>query len=93
MGKSLMFAEKYCLVVFKSTHHALAAEKALQEGGIDQVVIPTPKEISASCGLALKINPSDCLQTVSLLRSRGLADIKVYEVNTKEEPGLKLLEM
>lgn len=93
MGKSLMFAERYCLVAFKSTHHALAAEKALQEEDIDQVVIPTPQEISASCGLALKINPSDCPQTVSLLKNRGLADIELYEVNTNKEPRLKRLEI
>ena len=91
MVKSLMFAEKYCLIAFKSTHHALAAEKALESGLIEQVVIPTPKQISASCGLALKIYINDYPQAVYLLLERGLVDVEAYEVNSEDQPSYKRL--
>ncbi|MFZ3173233.1 MAG: DUF3343 domain-containing protein [Carboxydocellales bacterium] len=91
MAKSLMFAEKYCLIAFKSTYHALAAEKVLDIGLIEQVVIPTPKQISASCGLALKIYISDYPQAVSLLLERGLREVEAYEVNSGEQTSYNRL--
>ena len=48
MGK-----EVYGLITFKSTHFALQAEGILKEDNIIFKTIPTPREVSQSCGLAL----------------------------------------
>lgn len=41
------------LVAFHSTHHAIAAERLGKEAGWSMEMIPTPRDISASCGLSL----------------------------------------
>lgn len=43
---------------FDSTSHALQTEKQIKEY-FDIAIIPTPREISFSCGLSIKINSLD----------------------------------
>lgn len=47
--------EKLALLVTDSTNEALKAERALKDAGIPVVVIPTPEEITAGCGIALLV--------------------------------------
>ncbi len=42
-------------MVFDSTNMALKAERALKDAGIPCSVIPTPREVTAECGIALLI--------------------------------------
>lgn len=55
MDKSLLRTNDYCLFTFESTSHALKAEAHLKNIGADFITIPTLREISASCGLSIKI--------------------------------------
>jgi hypothetical protein len=49
---------RYFILIFESTHHALKSEKLLTGLGIKFDIIPTPKEISSDCGMAIRINPA-----------------------------------
>jgi len=51
-----MNKESFCVVVFESTHDAIKTEKSLK-AELKVELIPTPREISASCGLSVKFNP------------------------------------
>ncbi|RQD68883.1 MAG: DUF3343 domain-containing protein [Tindallia sp. MSAO_Bac2] len=42
------------LLAFHSTHHAIAGEQILKEKDYPVGIIPTPREITASCGLSLR---------------------------------------
>ena len=55
----------YSIISFPSTHHAMAGEK-IAEGvckNKEARLIPIPPEVSAGCGLALKL-PSSILELV-----------------------------
>jgi hypothetical protein len=41
-----------CLATFDTTHMALLFEKACRAQGLSARVVPVPRELSASCGLA-----------------------------------------
>ena len=43
------------LIAFDSTHAAMAAQKALERAGVAFSVIPTPRTITASCGITLAV--------------------------------------
>lgn len=43
---------EYLLMTFESTHEAIKTEKAL--GDLPIEMIPTPRQLSTSCGLSLK---------------------------------------
>lgn len=48
-----MNKEVYGLITFESTNYALQAEEILKEEGIVFKTIPTPREVSHSCGLSI----------------------------------------
>lgn len=48
-----MKKEEYALTTFKSTNYAIQAEKVLKKNDIVFKTIPTPREVSHSCGLSL----------------------------------------
>lgn len=48
----------YCLLVFDSTHAAMSAERAL--GRLMKVtMMPTLRQITASCGMSLRVETAD----------------------------------
>ncbi len=47
------------LIVFDSVHHAIRVERLLQQVGIAVEMIPTPREITASCGQSVAFNDTD----------------------------------
>lgn len=80
MLKELLRAKNYIVIAFASTHHALEAESLL-EGKVEFVVMPTPREISASCGLALKINPKDRAIVEKYLNNSNVREYHYYEID------------
>ncbi len=56
------------VIAFESTHAAMAAQKLL--AGIRFDVIPTPSDISASCGISLRIADDLIEEALSCLDER-----------------------
>jgi len=50
---------EYSVVLFHSSSHALRAEKVLQRAGILNKMIPTPRQLSSDCGMALRFDRAD----------------------------------
>jgi hypothetical protein len=50
---------EYSVVLFHSTAHAIRAEKVLEGAGFRIKMIPTPRQLSSDCGLALRFDRSD----------------------------------
>lgn len=48
---------EYYLITFANTNTAMAAQKGLK-GRLDFHIMPTLREISGSCGISIKIQPS-----------------------------------
>lgn len=72
MSYDLLTAKEYCVITFNSTQCALLGEKHLTEKSFDLIVIPTPREISASCGLALKLFCGDVEKVRRELTGAGI---------------------
>ncbi|MBU0566452.1 DUF3343 domain-containing protein [bacterium] len=56
------------VITFPSTHYALKAEKVLEEAGLEIELIPVPRELSSSCGLAIPILEEEEAKAVEILR-------------------------
>ncbi len=61
----------YVVYGFGSTHAALDAEAILDDMGIEVVPIPAPKEISANCGIALRVESEDAERAERYLENAG----------------------
>ena len=53
--------KKYRILTFQTTTDAMAMEKKCSANGIPGRVIPVPRELSADCGLAWRMEVSDFL--------------------------------
>ena len=73
----------YYILAFDSTHHAIRTEGQLKKNGLEGEVIPTPRDIDASCGLSIKI-PSQCLERVKQLIDLSENRVKLYGICTQE---------
>jgi len=71
--------EKYNLATFHSTHLALKFERTLKNENIDIKIIPVPREISASCGLAGRFLKSDYEKIAKILDENKLEYDLIYE--------------
>jgi len=54
-------------LTFGSTHGALRAESLLLAGGVACEVVPKPREIRGSCGLAVRTQAADADRAHALL--------------------------
>lgn len=80
--------EEYGLTTFKSTQLALQGESVLKEENITFKTIPTPREVSHSCGLALLFAIDDVGQVKCLIEEKRLNIDGLYKY-TKENHRAK----
>lgn len=62
--------EKYLLLTFNSVNHTMQVENELKKLDKNFKTIPTPREVSRSCGLAILLDPSE-IETVKFLKKSG----------------------
>jgi hypothetical protein len=58
---------EYGIVLFHSTAHALRAEKVLGRAGLAIKMIPTPRQLSSDCGMALRFARAEREQVAAVL--------------------------
>ncbi|GAB6138062.1 DUF3343 domain-containing protein [Halanaerobaculum tunisiense] len=71
--------EVFYLVVFNSTHHALQAEEILKENNQQLMMVPVPPEITADCGLAIKLDTNN-QKVINLLEEADVDFAGYYKV-------------
>jgi hypothetical protein len=69
---------QFGVVLFHTTSSALRAEKVLQRAGLTVKLIPTPREFSSDCGMALRFAwvCKEDVQTVLNSAQVEVADIR-----------------
>ena len=78
------------VVSFNSTHHAMRSEKLLEKD-FSIMVMPTPREISASCGISLRVNEDDIEAITEVLKKNDVDYGGVYCI-IKSDDGLRKAE-
>ncbi|NLY55329.1 MAG: DUF3343 domain-containing protein [Firmicutes bacterium] len=72
------------VITFPSTYMALSAEKVVKSAGLEGKLIPVPRKISTSCGMALRLAEHQLDQVLALLDEAGVEIEGVYELADKE---------
>ena len=85
-----MKEEKYAVATFKSTHYTIQAEEVFKSNNISFKTIPTPREITVSCGLAILFTLEDVPKTRELIDSGDLLIDSLYEYIKGVSPGAKV---
>ena len=70
MGETQVTSAQPFVLAFDSTHAAMAAQAAFKAAGASFALIPTPREISAGCGMSLKF------------KAEGAAEVQAFVADT-----------
>lgn len=88
-----MNKEEYGIITFESTHHAMAAESALKENGIYTKTIPTPRDITLSCGLSILVTPDNIDKVQSMGKEGSLKFKALYRLVVEDgKRSLQIIE-
>lgn len=68
------------IVTFATTTQAIAMERECKKTGFAGRLIPVPREISASCGLAWKCGAQGEEETTSYIKEQDLEYEKIYRI-------------
>jgi hypothetical protein len=70
----------YGVVLFHSTAHAIRAEKVLGQAGFKIKMIPTPRQLSSDCGMALRFARADNGRVAAVLAENGVPTNGIHEI-------------
>lgn len=74
---------KYYLT-FKNTHEAIKAEKTIERQGINIEIMPTPTEVTKSCGICISIKDEDIDIILEMIKSRKIQIDSIYNKKGRE---------
>lgn len=80
----------YYLITFESTHLAIRTERVLKLNHA-VTMIPTPRDLSASCGLSLMLQTESVEAACRELSGQGFEGMHLYRV-TRNEAGTRHYE-
>ncbi|WMM24695.1 DUF3343 domain-containing protein [Tissierella sp. MB52-C2] len=83
-----MIKETYGVTTYKSTHHTIQAEGVFKEKEISFRTIPTPREITVSCGLAIIFALDDLPKVKDMVNNEEINVDSIYKY-TKSGSGNK----
>lgn len=71
----------YGVVLFHTNAAVMRAEKTLVRSGMSVKLVPTPRELSSDCGIALRFGWSDAEQVEAMLESARVPYAGIYTLN------------
>lgn len=82
--------EEYFFISFDSTNNAMGAEDYLKRNNYSITILPTPREVSASCGLSIRFNSGGLDQIKDAVKSGSLKVKGIYSL--KSDNGRRVVE-
>lgn len=80
--------KEFGIITFESTQHAIKAESDLMNREIKTKTIPTPRDITLSCGLAIRIDLNDIDKIKDLYKNGDLKLKNLYSLSETSEGRL-----
>jgi hypothetical protein len=71
------------VITFESVYFVMKAERILKERGIKIDLIPTPREISSDCGIAIELTGENLDRVREILKKDGMAPASFREWKSK----------
>ena len=81
----------FILFTFYSTHLALEFERTLKSEDIFVKLIPVPRKISSSCGLAGKIKEEDIIEVKNICEENKIEYEEIYKVYEDKSKAPELI--
>ena len=66
------------IITFNNTNNAIKAEQCLLSQYMQVRVMPLPSQISAGCGICLRVKVDDVIQALRILKDNNINEIGIY---------------
>lgn len=76
--------EHFYIIAFDSTHHAISAEQMLKKEKKEVMMMPTPREVTASCGLSLRVSSEDISFAQEHLEEKNLSYHGIFRIELQQ---------
>jgi hypothetical protein len=73
--------EEFIVITFESTNFAMQTESYLKNNNIKQQIIPTPREITLSCGLSIRTPIENKDAILELVGQNKIRIKKIYRLS------------
>lgn len=80
------------VLTFESVNFTMQAESIFEDNGLKLKIIPTPREISSSCGLSI-LTDMDLLDNIKKLEEDGMRVAAYWEFFEDEEGKKQAVEI
>ena len=80
--------KEFGIITFEGTQHAIKAESDLMNKDIKTKTIPTPRDITLSCGLAIRVDLSDIDKIKGLYKNGDLKFKNLYSLSESAQGRL-----
>ncbi len=80
------------IISFNSTHHAIRTDKLLNEENIKSTTLPTPREITASCGISIRFLLENLENIKEIVKDNKIEIKGIYKIS-KNLDGKKEVEV
>ena len=81
-------SEEYIVFTFPSTHHALRAEKVLNQNNYNIPLAPIPRELTSNCGEVIRVKPGLKDDIIKLLQQEKVEIEDIHLIQPRQEKGL-----
>lgn len=81
---------KYLMLTFESVNHTMMTESKLKSYGFEIKTIPTPREISNSCGLTIRMSMDDLDKVKGYKDSLPIGNIWKYTTDNNGNKAEKI---
>ena len=71
---------EYSVALFDSTSHVLRSEKLLGLAGVRVKMIPTPRQLSSDCGMAIRFDREESDRVVAIQSENSVPVRGVYPI-------------
>jgi len=66
------------IITFKNTNFAIKAEQCLLTQGFSVGVLPLPSQISAGCGICIRMSKDEIKPALKLLADKGISETGLF---------------
>lgn len=75
---------EYLIITFESTNFAMQTENILKNLNVNYQVIPTPREVTLSCGLSIKLSMEYKERIIELISNQEIRVKSIFRVKKKD---------
>lgn len=74
-----MVSEGDLVLIFRSIHRVMKAEKLLKQANLDILLIPVPRQLTSDCGLAIRFAQELRNEVEEVLGDAGLEIMELHQ--------------